>query len=260
MMTREIILKEGLLEQYLLGDLDSSIQQEVEQVLQKDSRLQDMYSNMERDFEQLSLDNSIAVPKEVKTALLKSLKTDPALKRDTLLLSTKYKLWFRLAAAAVVILFLNTIVLIVENGNIKQNLTEIENETTSLKAMQHSIETAYNKQEQLLAFLSDPNTKQYTLEGNIKMLETRLVSYVNHDTKVVMVNTSQLKTLDTNHDYQMWADVEGKMINMGVIDLNEGLLAMNYIEQAESFNLTIEPKGGAEHPTVSNLISNTYLR
>jgi anti-sigma-K factor RskA len=57
----------------------------------------------------------------------------------------------------------------------------------------------------------------------------------------------------------MWADVEGEMINMGVINNTENLLAMTYIEDAESLNITIEPAGGSDHPTVSRLISNVYL-
>ena len=77
--------------------------------------------------------------------------------------------------------------------------------------------------------------------------------------KKVMVNTSQLSELDAQHDYQMWADVEGEMINMGVINTEEPLIAMTYIEDAESLNVTIEPKGGSDHPTVSRLITNVYL-
>ena len=57
----------------------------------------------------------------------------------------------------------------------------------------------------------------------------------------------------------MWADVDGEMINMGIINTSKALLAMQYIPEAESFNITIEPKGGSPHPTVSELIANTYL-
>lgn len=66
--------------------------------------------------------------------------------------------------------------------------------------------------------------------------------------------------LNAEHDYQMWADVEGEMINMGLIDNKKDLLAMNYIENAESLNITIEPLGGSEHPDVSRSISNVYLK
>jgi len=71
--------------------------------------------------------------------------------------------------------------------------------------------------------------------------------------KTVVISTKQLPELDDQHDYQMWADVEGVMINMGIIERNKEMLAMNYIENAESLNITIEPSGGSDHPNVLNL-------
>jgi len=45
------------------------------------------------------------------------------------------------------------------------------------------------------------------------------------------------------------------MIDMGVIPKNSDMVAMTYIADAESLNITIEPAGGSDHPTVSKLIS-----
>ena len=50
------------------------------------------------------------------------------------------------------------------------------------------------------------------------------------------------------------------MISMGVLDRTKNLLTMNYIDNAESLNITIEPLGGNDHPTVSRLVSNVYLQ
>ncbi|OBX25762.1 hypothetical protein A9996_08430 [Gelidibacter algens] len=47
----------------------------------------------------------------------------------------------------------------------------------------------------------------------------------------VFINTSQLLVLNAEHDYQMWADVEGEMVNIGLIDNKKDLLAMNYKEK-----------------------------
>ena len=83
---------------------------------------------------------------------------------------------------------------------------------------------------------------------------------MNHITKSVVINTERLPNLDEDHDYQMWADVEGEMINMGVISKSNKLTDMTYIDHAESLNITIEPAGGSDHPTVERLISNVYLQ
>lgn len=258
-MTKEKIIEEGLLEQYLTGDLDITTQRRVEEVLSNDSSLHDLFMNLESDFEYLSVENSIAVPNHVKIAVMNSIKSqEPTTVKPKPFSS--YKTWFSLAAAASIVLFLNTIYLIVQNGSMQEQLTTIESETTYLKKTQQTLESAFKNQEQLLTFLSDPATDQYTLEGNTKMPEMRLVSYINHKVKKVMVNTSELTPLQYNQDYQMWADVEGKMINMGIINLDQSLTGMDYVEHAESINITLEPKGGSKNPTVTNLISNTYLK
>ena len=53
----------------------------------------------------------------------------------------------------------------------------------------------------------------------------------------------------------MWSDVDGEMINMGTLAPNQELIPLKYIEKAESLNITIEPVGGNDHPTVEDLIS-----
>ncbi|WP_157962286.1 anti-sigma factor [Winogradskyella aurantiaca] len=259
MMTKDKILKEQLLEQYLLGDLEPAVSDQIELAISKDSSLKAMVDDMELDLEKLGQEHALSVPKTVKEHLMHEISNSNPSSKVRPMKPERFKAWFSLAAAASVILFLNTIYLIVQNGDIKQELTEISSESQQLKEQQRSLISSYNNQETLLAFISNPNTKQYSLEGNKLMPDTKIVSYVNHDEKQVMVNTAAMQELDPDHDYQMWADVEGEMINMGVINLNESMLAMTYIDDAESFNITIEPKGGSDHPTVERLISNVYL-
>lgn len=259
MMTKDKILKEQLLEQYLLGDLEPALSDQIELAISKDSSLKAIVDDMELDLEKLGQEHALTVPAEVKDRLMQNISNSNTSVNARSLNPNRFKTWFSLAAAASVILFLNTIYLIVQNSDIKQELSEITTETDRLKEQQRSIMSSYNNQESLLAFISNPNTQQYSLKGNDLMPDTKIVSYVNHEEKQVMVNTAAMLELDPDHDYQMWADVEGEMINMGVINLKEPMLAMTYIDDAESFNITIEPKGGSDHPTVERLISNVYL-
>lgn len=259
MMTREKILEEGLLQLYVLGDLDVSVSDAVESVIANDDTLKQALFEMELDLEQMGLENTTSPPASVKSRLMSAISSEKRVQALSAGNSGKYRLWFKLAAAAAVILFFNSMYLIVKNGKTSQQLNEVTVQLDDLKQNQKLIENAYSDQQSLLAFLSDPNTRQYTLKGNSKMPEAKLVSYINNSAQQVMVNTTGLSKLDDEHDYQLWADVEGEMIDMGVIKLDTPLLAMNYIDHAESLNITIEPKGGSEHPTVSNLISNAYL-
>ena len=129
----------------------------------------------------------------------------------------------------------------------------------SIKEELNELNKNYSDLSDSYAYISDPNTKQYILDGNQLAPNARILSYVNHEKKSVLINAKLLPELDAHHDYQMWADVGGEMINMGLIPKGEDMIAMTYIDDAESLNITIEPAGGNDHPTVSRLISNVYL-
>ncbi len=56
----------------------------------------------------------------------------------------------------------------------------------------------------------------------------------------------------------MWAEVNGEMLNLGIIEQttdNENLMALPYAKNAVGY-ITIEPKGGNENPTVENIVAN----
>ena len=97
------------------------------------------------------------------------------------------------------------------------------------------------------------------LKGNQTLPESRAVAYINHETKSILVNSQGLPPLEEDKTYQMWADVDGVMVNMGLLPADTELIPLKYIDRAESLNITIEPAGGNDHPTVENLISNVLL-
>ena len=107
--------------------------------------------------------------------------------------------------------------------------------------------------------INNPDVIPFVLLGNQIAPDAKAVAYVNHATKKVVVNPQGLPDLSTDKTYQMWADVDGEMIDMGVIPTDTDLVALKYIDEAESLNITIEPAGGNDHPTVENLISNVLL-
>jgi anti-sigma-K factor RskA len=97
------------------------------------------------------------------------------------------------------------------------------------------------------------------LHGNDLAPNSRAVAYVNHENKMVVVNAQGLPELPNDKTYQMWSDVDGEMIDMGLLQTNEELITLRYIDKAESLNITIEPAGGNEHPTVEKLIAYVTL-
>jgi len=258
MMDKAYILKNGILEQYLLGELNARDTLSVEQLLDTHKDLKTQLNEIESSFETIALENAIEPPNSVKQNLLKSIKIKQP-KVIPLQKKNNFKSYFAIAASIAAILIIGSIWMFSQWNSTKNQLQIAEENYTLLQDDVKNLQYNLKNAKEYLQFLNSTETEQFILNGNHISPNSKVVSYVNHLEKQVLVNTTKLSQLDEEHDYQMWADVEGEMINMGVINTNTLLLAMKYIDNAESLNITIEPKGGSEHPTVSKLISNVYL-
>lgn len=254
-----MILDNGLLEQFLLGELDANESQQIEELLASDAELKAQFSHLEQDFERLGLENAITPPAFVKSQLLDKLKENTKQTKLVTLEPRNSNWLLGIAASVAFLLFAGSAWMYNQLNNIKEELEIVENEKLELDNKVNTLNKQLNDELALFTTITHPDTEQYILKGNALMPEGKVISYVNHETKSVVVNTERLPDLDEAHDYQMWADVEGEMINMGVISKGNNLIAMSYIDHAESLNITIEPLGGNDHPTVERLVTNVYL-
>jgi anti-sigma-K factor RskA len=255
MMDKDYILENGILEIYLLSEFNETEQIEVERAINTNSELESIFIDLEANFEKLAFENAINPPPAVKDNLIQSIGT-----KIIPLQKTKYlRTYLGIASGIAACLFIGFIWLYTNLDQTKKQLQIVENQklqfSEEINGLNSKIETA----DKLLDMISSPDVEQYVVKGNSLAPDAQIVNYINHKEKLVVINTKSLPMLDDEHDYQMWADVEGKMINMGLISKNASLVVMNYIEKAESLNITIEPEGGSDNPNVAQLIGNVYL-
>jgi len=107
-------------------------------------------------------------------------------------------------------------------------------------------------------------TEFESLQNQTTVLQERLnaleENYILTNTRLKTINGPQTIPLILHgNTYQMWSDVDGEMIDMGLLQTNEELITLKYIDKAESLNITIEPAGGNDHPTVEKLIAYVTL-
>ncbi len=259
-MNREYIVKEGILEAYFLGELTASEEQQVLEVLNSDSELMQQYKDLEKSMEKLALENAVVPPSNVKDDLLKQISspTEQENSKTKVIKGAFYKRSFAVAASIAIIFMTTSMVLMYQLNTTK---TELEANVSKQESLIDSLNTITKnslEKDDWIAYVNDPNTERHLLLGNKLAPDAAVLSYVNHEERSVLINLHNLPEIE-DKDYQMWADVDGEMINMGVIDLSQQTLAMNYIEDAESINITIEEKGGSDHPDVSQLIGSVAL-
>lgn len=251
MMEKKRITEEGLLEKYLLGELSKEKAAQLEHVLQNDQELLEQFQQMEADFEKMAFENAIAPPEEVKVSLKKGLEKSEVKRLNWTPL---------LAAASLALLFLlSSFWMYSKWQSAEDNLKSLQNQTADLQNRLESLENNYQLTSNRLESINNPHVIPLVLYGNHVSPDSKAVAYMNHQNKVVVVNPQGLPKLTADKTYQMWSDVDGEMINMGLLPTNEELVTLKYIEDAESLNITIEPAGGNDHPTVEQLISYVLL-
>ncbi len=253
-MDKDKIIKEGLLEGYLLGTLSREDEALIASAMANDPELQERFNSIEEEFEQIGMENAIEPPARVREKLVQSLESAAESQNKTL-----YSGKLLIAASMAALFALSSFWLYLQWQNSIENLNNLEQQTVDLQNRLQSLEQQYDATNVRYSTISDPKVIPLYLVGNTISPDSRAVAYINHETGTVVVNSRGLDPLDTEHTYQMWADVDGEMINMGLVPAGQDYIPLRYIDKAESLNITIEPSGGSEHPTVEQLISNIYL-
>lgn len=256
MTEREALIQSGDLERYLLGDLSLEENTRIERAIINDEKLASYVRQLEDDFEQMAMQNAIDPQPQTKKALLAQIAAETT-RTGTPVISLKA--WLGIAASVAVLFILTSIWQFSKLSHLESRIVEESTKTESLTQDLNTLITLYDTNIQWYDAIRDPNTQKFLLTGNDLAPSLQAVSYINHKKQSVVLQAASLPDLKTTEDYQLWADVDGEMIDMGVISKNQPMLEMKYIANATSLNITIEPAGGNDHPTVERLVSNVYL-
>ena len=75
--------------------------------------------------------------------------------------------------------------------------------------------------------------------------------YYNAKTKDVYFLQTRMDQTPSDKQYQLWAIVDGKPVDEGVIENCDGLCKLKNISNPQAFAITLEQKGGSPTPTLT---------
>ena len=107
-----------------------------------------------------------------------------------------------------------------------------------------------------LAVLKDIDTKPVLMEGTELSPESMATVYWNGDRKTALLDIASLPTPVKDKQYQLWAIVDGKPVDMGVFDLTQNtanLKEVPFVKRPQAFAVTLEPLGGVQSPTMDQM-------
>lgn len=167
---------------------------------------------------------------------------------------------YKLGIAASLLLFLTCLMY---NIQLNQKLGKMNRELAELNAAKSYMadelkiqQTSLSNMNTEIRVLADPNVKTVALKGMNSMDKKSAMVHWNMHTEEVYFNASILPSAPSNKQYQLWAIVDGKPVDAGMIDMNATASVfqkMKSVKGAQAFAVTIENMGGSPVPTMETM-------
>ncbi len=255
-MTKKEIIKSGVLEQYVLGLLNTQEENQVLAWLEKYPDLKDHLISIESLMEQIAIDEAIEPPPEARQHVLDKVEAEMNTGKiekgsHTFL---QYMGWIAAGICLVVagMLWNGNKNVLLENNNLTSELT------ATIKSCEEEREVAAENRRLLDLYESEVYTTVH-LEGKEKYRMSRAMVFWNDTDKVAYMKCIRFPKPPSGHIYQIWVDVDGEMLSTGTFSGLGDIIELKHYDRITSLNITVEKGEGSEHPDVSNLIMNTQV-
>lgn len=255
----------GILEAYALDDLPQKEREVVEAMLAKYPELKQELTAIEEGLEALAMETAIAPPADLRENLFAALENEvttaaaaaaapkPEAKVMPIAPEKSY-LWNYIAVASISIALVSSFMAYDFYSRWKQSQSayaDIINSNELLANQNNRVNNRLDQIEQDFKVLVNPDFGRVDMASVVEGQSFAASVYWNKKTEEAYLSIQELRTLTAQQQYQLWAIVDGKPVDLGVFDITEGALTkMKSIANAAMFAVTIEPKGGSVNPTL----------
>lgn len=254
-------IESGSIESCVLGLASAEEQRELERLCLEYPEILAARLAFEESLETAAMQGAVAPPSSVRTNFLESIRQDitntsaPDTQAPTAAV-VRPIYWKRYLVAASLILLAGSTLLNLylynQYSNSRREYANLLAAQTEMANANKTLQTRYNSLEEDLKMVKDPMVMQIKLAD---MNKTNSMSTVYWDTRTrnVYLMVNHLPKPEAGKQYQLWAIVEGKPVDAGMVDMDqpEGLLVMKNIPKAEAFAITLEKAGGSAAPTLT---------
>ena len=237
-------LKSNILNKYLLGETSIEESNEVEHFISNYPEAAKAYETLQNNLEIIAKAGAVDVPNNILNDILNSLDE----KNDTKviqLVQNRRTPWYSIAASAAAILFAATSFMLYQKNQALSNENNVVIE--EIFDLRSDIENNNSKLDELsreLLKLNNPDAKKYVFNGNERAKNLKTVAYINPVEKTSMIDVITLPQLPEEQHYQIWAELQDRMVNLGILDESDRKLKqIPYMEDALALSIKISTKG-----------------
>ncbi|WP_428327420.1 anti-sigma factor [Mucilaginibacter sp.] len=263
-------IESGVLELYVLGDISRDEKLQVEAMIIKHPAIKAEVVEIERSMELYAEANAVDAPEHLRSRVLNSILTNlgddnsfPPAKAEhknnvIALPAPKANSFYKYAfAACLALLIASGIALINLYNKLQQSNTQL---AASQLNNQH-FSNRVNLMDRQLEVFRDPSFKFLKLQGTVHAPSALLTIAWSPAKHKVMVDLGSIKmpVNDKAHQYQLWALVGGKPVDLGVFDSSPDSTEMKEMKSiaavsTDAFAVTLEPRGGSATPTMDEMM------
>lgn len=237
-------LNSNLLNTYLVGDTSFEESKEVEYFISNYPEAAKAYEKLQDNLELIAKAGAVDVPNNILSDILESLDETNDTKVIQLVQGSETP-WYSIAASAAAVLFAVTSFMLYEKN---QNLNDENNIVIEeIYDLRSDIDKNNSKLDELsreLLKLNNPDARKYVINGNERAKNLKTVAYINSVEKTSMIDVITLPQLPKEQHYQIWAELQDRMVNLGILDESDRKLKqIPYMEDALALSIKISTKG-----------------
>lgn len=275
-------IESGILELYVLGELNAQEQHEVEAMAAQYPEVKQEISAIELAMEAYAIKHAIQPAPELENKILARIGVDieaitqipennaTPLPQEVKIMplypegyESKIKNLRIALVACAVLLMVSGIALYTahtELGTAKEQIIALNQDKQKFANTVNYMKETNEELKTIADMPNDPDWKIVKLAGTKMDPQAKMMVYWHTSGRHVMVDNSKmaLPKNDGEHQYQLWALVNGKPVDLGVFDVKADtshiLLKMKEIGSAQAFAVTLEKRGGVASPTMDQMI------
>jgi anti-sigma-K factor RskA len=248
----------GILEQYVLGDLSASQQEEVERYAAQYPEIRKEIESIEAALESYGQLHAIEPPQNLESKILEKISAKQAGGSVSHSGSKPVsKVWLGLALAAACT---GLVIAYSQHLQLEQTRQELSSLQEEYKTLDQNCSEQLKQKvntEAFIALLRDGSTKAIVMQGTENAPNSLASVYWNEAQQKTFLELSNMPQTPAGKQYQLWAIVDGKPVDMGVFNGaigSEVYMEVPFIQAPQAFAVTVEKEGGNPTPTLETMV------
>lgn len=250
-------ISSGAIEAYVLGIASAEEVRELELLSEQYPEVAAALNDCRLTMESYARMHAQEAPGDLKQQIWRQIAEEPAQKtvpdlQPNSAAPARRIYWAPAAMAASVGLLIGVTWMSIRSGSDKRRL---QNEIAQLRAGQTQMQQEMNLYKEQLHLFSDPAMRNIPLAGVGVHTDNSATVLWDSRSGDVYLSLRAMPEAPKGKQYQLWAIVDGKPVDLGVFPKEGQLIVgrMKGIPKAEMFAITLEQEGGSPTPTLDQM-------